>query len=273
MPDRVQLEGLRIQAGDTTLVHDAELLLASGKLTALVGPSGSGKSLTARSLLGLVDLHPGVVAGRLQITTADGQIHLPYAGCLGAGRRARDVAFRPVRGHLIGYLAQDARAALDPLFRVGRQVATAAALGGRSPDPRPWLQRAGFRRPDELVGLWPHQLSGGMAQRVAIAQCLARGSRFILADEPTSALDPTIQHNILRELRALADTGIGVLLITHDLRILPDFADEVVVMDHGRMVERLTPQVLRGGSPSSEVARSLVAATRRIAGGSLGGSP
>lgn len=267
--DRVHLRGLVVEAGDTRLIHGIDLHLVPGELVGLVGASGSGKSLTARSLLGLVDIEPGVVAGSLRIDRGK-RLFTPYDGIHSRGRRRRDRAFRIVRGSLIGYLPQDARAALDPLSRVGRQVAAAARLAGSDRDPLPWLRKAHLPEPERVARLYPHELSGGMAQRVVIAQILARNSRFVLADEPTSALDPTVQASILGELRALADRGRGVLLITHDLRVLPGLADRLLVVHDGRIVERTTPEALASGEVQSEAARRLVAATRKVAGGVLG---
>lgn len=267
MGDGVTLSGLTIRAGDQTLVRGIDLSLATGELVALVGQSGSGKSLTSRAMLGLVDIEPGVVAADLVIR-AQGRELRPYAA--GFGRRQRDRAFKDIRGRLVGYLPQDARAALDPLARVGRQVGAAARLAGATPDPLPWLRRANLPEPERVSRLWPHELSGGMAQRVVIAQALARGSRFLLADEPTSALDPTVQRTILDELRQLADAGIGVLLVTHDLRVLPGLADRVVILHDGEVVERTTPAMLRDGTLESDAGRRLVQATRLVAGGVLG---
>lgn len=270
MPDAVQLQDLVIRVGERVLVDHVDLSLAASELVGLVGSSGSGKSLTAKSMLGLVDLEPGVVEGELRITVGAVE-HRPYASCRGAGRRARDRAFHAVRGGLVGYLPQDPRDALDPLARVGRQVGSVARLGGHGPDPLPWLGRANLPQPERVARLYPHELSGGMAQRVVIAQALARGSRFLLADEPTSALDPTVQAAILRELRRLVDEdGLGVLLITHDLRVLPGLADRLVILAAGRVVERTTPEALRDGDVHSEAAVALVEATRAVAAGGLG---
>lgn len=269
MPDHLHLQSLCIDVGTRRLVSDVSLRVDGGELVALVGASGSGKSLTARSLLGLVDLEPGVVSARLRIEV-EGHTIEPYAGVLGKGRRRRDRAFRDVRGALVGYLPQDARSALDPLSRVGAQVRGAARLGGGDPDPLPWLRKANLPDPARVARLFPHELSGGMAQRVVIAQALARGSRFLLADEPTSALDPTVQASILAELRRLTEVGIGVLLITHDLRVLPHLADRLVIIHQGRIVERAQPSALIEDTLQSEAGTRLVAATRRVAGGVLG---
>jgi ABC-type glutathione transport system ATPase component len=267
MTDSVALRGLEVRVGERVLVQDVGLDLQAGRVVGLVGASGSGKTLTARSLLGLVDLQPGVVKADLEIQV-NGRVQRPYDACLGKPPRARDRAFQGIRGDLLGYLPQDARAALDPLFPVGKQVRDASADGNA--DPRALLVRAGLPDADRVLRLYPHELSGGMAQRVVIAQALARRSRFLVCDEPTTALDATVQHELLAALRALCAEGIGLLLITHDLRLLPGFADDLVVMDQGRVVERADPNALVSGSLSSQAARTLLRATRRIAGGRLG---
>jgi ABC-type dipeptide/oligopeptide/nickel transport system ATPase component len=272
--DRIQLEGLRVMAGDRPLVHDVDLTLEAGEILALVGASGSGKTLSARAVLGLPGPRPGVVAAALEIA-ANGHVHRPYQGlaeATEAGRPGRywrraHQAFAPVRGHLVGYMAQDARGALDPLWTVERQLREALELGAQHEAPSAVLGRAGFRHPTQVLPLYPHQLSGGMAQRACIALALARGSRFLIADEPTTGLDPTVQEAILTELQRLAGDGIGVLLITHDLRIVPRVADRVQIMDRGRTVESLPAQLLSGAS-SPEV-RALIDATARVAGGVL----
>lgn len=267
MTDRVALSRLCVRAGDRTLVHQAALRLAAGEIVGLVGSSGSGKTLTARSLVGLVDLRPGIVDADLEIR-ADGQTWRPWA--LPPSARAR--LFRRLRGDVLTYLPQDARAALDPLRRVGSQVAAAAALAGDRSDPRDWLALAGLQDPDRVARLRPHELSGGMAQRVVIAQALARRSRFLLADEPTTGLDPTVQVGILAQLRELATRGAGILLITHDLRLLPGLAHRVVLMESGHTVEELDPHALIAGRATSEPGQRLLRATQRVAGGTLGGS-
>lgn len=262
---RVKLEGLHIHVGRRALVQDVSLHLEAGRILGLVGASGSGKTLTARSLLGMVDLAPGVVAAQLEIQVGD-QRWTPYEGCLAKNARCRTRAFAPVRGEVVGYLPQHARASLDPVAKVGPQVRWAATLGRpvEQQQPEPWLERAGFRDASRVARLYPHELSGGMAQRVSIALALARGSRFLLADEPTTGLDPTVQRDILTELVRLRSEGMGVLLITHDLRILQDVADEVVVMDQGTVAERTTAADLAQGKLSSEPARRLFEATQRV---------
>ncbi|MEQ1503154.1 MAG: ATP-binding cassette domain-containing protein [Myxococcota bacterium] len=256
--DRLTLRGLRIDHRGRTLVDGVSLDWAVGSVVGLVGSSGSGKTLTCRALVGMVDLDPGVVAGVLGVHLGP-VVHQPQ---LGGTRAARDRAFRPLRGAVVGYLPQDAPATLDPFARIGAQVASAARLGRVDADPQRWLIDAGFSPSDaaRVAAGWPHQLSGGMAQRVGIALALARGSRLLIADEPVTGLDAPLQRRVLRELRALADRGVGVLLVTHGLRALIDLADQVVVMDAGRVVETLTPGALRAGIAASGPAQRLVAA-------------
>jgi peptide/nickel transport system ATP-binding protein len=270
MADRLALRGLQIRVGTRVLVTDVALTVEAGQIVALVGPSGSGKTLTGRALLGLVDLRPGVVSAELEVTVA-GRTLRPYDGVLGASRRRRDRAFAAVRGDWVGYLPQGAADALDPLCTVGRQVGDAARLAGADPDPRPWLARAGFADADvpRVAEAWPHELSGGMAQRVVLAQTLARGSRFLVADEPTTGLDSPVRTRLLDELRHLADEGLGLLLITHDLRALPGRADRIQLVSDGRIIEELDPAHLWTTAPDTEVGRRLVGATRRVSVGGL----
>ncbi|MBN1336939.1 MAG: ABC transporter ATP-binding protein [Deltaproteobacteria bacterium] len=270
MPDRLLLAGLEIRAGERVLVRDGGFRVDAGEVVALVGASGSGKTLSARAVLGLPGPQPGVVAARCSVE-ANREVHEPWSGvseAFATGRLARfrrevEARFRAIRGRIVGYLPQDARGALDPLWTVRRQVEEALALGrtpGRATD---WLARSGFRDPASILPLYPHQLSGGMAQRVAIALALARGSRFLLADEPTSGLDPTVQAGILEEIRATSAEGVGILLITHDLRQVHRVAHRVVFMDTGRVVETLDAADMdRARSPE---ARALLASTARIA--------
>jgi len=263
--DCVRMSGLRITSPDRVLVEGVSLTLTPGTLTALVGSSGSGKTLTTRALLGMVDFRPGVVAAELTVTV-DGVEHHPYK--TPTKRRAIERAFRPLRGGVLGYLPQDARGSLDPLRRVGKQVAACLTLAGAAAAPTRLLQRAGFPDPERIAELYPHELSGGMAQRASIAMALARGSRFLLADEPTTGLDPTVQEGILKELVAMVAAGVGVLLITHDLRLLPKIADRVLVMSGGRLVEDLPGAEML--QMRSEPGRALLTATARVAGGTLG---
>lgn len=264
MTDRLQLEDLEIRSGDRVLVQGAALHLEAGEIVGLTGPSGAGKSLILRALVGLVSCRPGVTRARL-LVDAGGETLRPWADGLGA--RARERLFRRIRGEIASLLPQDATAALDPLRRVGVQVAAAATLAGDRGDPDTWLERAGLDDAPRVARMWPHELSGGMAQRVAIAQALARRSRFILADEPTSGLDPHLRAGLFRTLQEIAARGTGVLLVTHDLDALAAIASRVVLIDGGRPVETVSPDALRSGDLSSETGRRLLQAHRQLATG------
>lgn len=252
-----------IKVGDRTVVDGVSFEWHAGEIVGLVGASGSGKTMTARAILGLVDAEPGVVAGKILIRSGSRE-STPY-GRYPRGRVSRDRAFAGLRGEVLAYIPQDAPSALDPTRTVWEQVRDV-----RGGDPRPHLLTAGFHRPEAVGGLYPHELSGGMAQRVAIAQALACGSRFLVADEPTTGLDPSIARDVLRAFGELALAGIGVLLITHDLRVLPDLADRVLIIDEGEIVEELEPGQLREGEAKSHAGQRILEATRRIAGGRLG---
>ena len=272
VPDGVRLRDLHVEGPQGPLVQGVDLTLLPGCIHVLVGASGSGKTLSARSLLGMVDAVPGVTRADLEVSIGD-QTWRPYDGLdlrTARGRTSLDQRFRPLRGSILGYMPQDARQSLDPLWTVGKQLRSAMALREepQTLSPQDWLARAGFPQPDHVEGLYPHELSGGMAQRATIALALARGSRFLLADEPTTGLDPTVQEAILKELLALRDRdGVGLLFITHDLRIVPRLADRLFVMHEGQLVEDLPADRL--DQMSSDHARALWKATARISGGVL----
>ncbi|WP_453984743.1 dipeptide ABC transporter ATP-binding protein [Brevibacterium casei] len=212
-------------------VDDLDLTVRPGQVTAVVGESGSGKSTTANAVLGLL---PETA------TVSSGSIHLGEVALDSLSQRA----WRDVRGAQIGYVPQDPGASLNPLRTVGASVAEALLIHRRA-DRRSaraqvidLLERVGIDRPQLRADQYPHELSGGMRQRVLIAAAIALRPRQLIADEPTSALDVTVQKRILDLLDELrAETGMGVLLITHDLAVAGERADEVVVMRSGRVVE------------------------------------
>jgi len=254
----LRIEGLDVayrQGRDRWLpaVRGVDLTVSPGEVVALVGESGSGKSTTAHAVVGL--LPPGGVVRAGRIT---------FAGTELAGASER--VLRGVRGTGIGLVPQDPAVSLNPVQRVGAQVAEVLRLHGladrRSAAVRAVeeLDRAGL--PDAAVRArqYPHELSGGMRQRVLIAIALAARPRLLVADEPTSALDVTVQRQILDHLAALvADLGTAVLLITHDLGVAGDRADRIAVMSRGGIVESGTPSALLG-APSHAYTRALVAA-------------
>ncbi|WP_433228097.1 dipeptide/oligopeptide/nickel ABC transporter permease/ATP-binding protein [Micromonospora sp. CA-248260] len=214
----------------TTVVSDVDLDVGPGEIVGLVGESGCGKTVTALSILGLP---PG-----------DGQL---TGSCHFAGLdlvRAGDRQWRTVRGRRIGYVAQDPMVSLDPTLRVGVQLAEAVrrhtGLGRRSARARvlALLRDVGLPEPDTAARRYPHQLSGGMAQRVAIAIALAGDPELLIADEPTTALDVTRQAEILALLaRTSRERRLAVLLVTHDLGVVAALCDRAVVMYAGQVVE------------------------------------
>ncbi|MFB8139644.1 dipeptide ABC transporter ATP-binding protein [Streptomyces parvus] len=234
-----------------TVVHDVSLTLAPGECLALVGESGSGKSVTARSLIGLAGPESAVRAEGLWVDGRDA-----------AGFRERD--WRTVRGRVVGLVSQDALGALDPLRRIGAEVAepllvhslaTRAEIPGRV---NALLADAGVPEPEVRARQYPHQLSGGLRQRALIASATAGGPRVIVADEPTTALDVTVQARVLELLRELKESGTALLLISHDLAVVAQLADRISVMTDGRVVESgPAADVLR--SPVHPYTRTLIA--------------
>jgi peptide/nickel transport system ATP-binding protein len=261
---RIELLHLKVTAGEKSLVDTTGFTLNAGEAHLLVGASGSGKTLTARSLLGILPSGAKVVSADLIVTLAGGRQVRPY-GALPSSRGV-EKQFLGLRGGVIGYLPQDARGSLDPLMKIGAQVSACLSLGESNETAHNCLLRSGFDTPATVANLYPHELSGGMAQRAGIAMLLARGSQFVIADEPTTGLDPTVQEGILSELSRLRDSGVGILLITHDLRIVPRLADKLSIMHEGKLTECSTISL---DGLDSAPARALWNATARISGGAL----
>jgi len=269
MNSSLQLTELCLSHGAKPIVRAASLTLLAGEIVAIVGCSGAGKTQLSRAIAGLCRLSPGVTTGSLTITVGD-EVHEPYTDWAGLSAPARLARFQPIQGRLISFLPQHPQSALNPMWTVGKQVERVAALNEEeSVTAASALNRAGFANPQEVMGLFPHQLSGGMAQRVCIAQALARGSHFLIVDEPTTGLDSTLKRPLLGQFKALADQGMGLLFITHDLRLLEGFCDRILVMDDGSICETLAAKDLNTDVAQSEPAKQLVAAMKKMA---LGGS-
>jgi oligopeptide/dipeptide ABC transporter ATP-binding protein len=211
-------------------VRGASISVTGGRTLALVGESGSGKSSLALAAARL--LPPGTdVTGSVRV---GGQELLELRG----------EALRAARGRVVGYLAQDAMAALNPVMRVGKQVAEVfvrhqqASAREASAKAVDLFRRVGIQSPEVVARKYPHELSGGMRQRVMIAIALALAPDVLIADEPTTALDVTVQAEILALVRELqAERGLVVVWITHDMGVVAEIADEVAVMYGGRIVE------------------------------------
>lgn len=218
-------------AGVVKAVDGVSFSLNEGEVLGLVGESGSGKSVTGFSILRLVD-QPGRVVG--------GQIN--FRGQDLAGLSDRDM--RGLRGNKIAMIFQDPMMTLNPVLRIETQMVEAVRAHERvSPAAArdraiKALAKVGIPSPEERLAAYPHQFSGGMRQRVAIAIALLNGPDLIVADEPTTALDVTIQSQILAEVQELArETGTALIWITHDLAVVAGLADKISVMYAGRIVE------------------------------------
>jgi peptide/nickel transport system ATP-binding protein len=238
-------------SGPVTAVDDVSFEIRHGETLGLVGESGSGKSVTAFSIVQLIDRPGRITAGRVMFQ----------------GRNLLDMQpeeLRDVRGAGIGFVFQEPAAALNPVMRVGGQIAEALLVHGLATrrDARAraveLLRAVHIPDPEARVDDYPHQLSGGMRQRVMLAVALACRPSLVIADEPTTALDVTVQAQILDLLRELKRAfDLSLLLITHDLGVIAETADRVAVMFRGRIVEEgPVRRILR--APTHEYTQRLV---------------
>ncbi len=230
------VENLRVsfptRTGLVEAVRGVSFTLGKERL-GIVGESGSGKSQTGRAIMGLTPSAARIEADALRF----GDIDL-----LTASAKQR----RSVRGKRIGMILQDPKYSLNPVMPIGRQIVetlktheriSTSAAKQRALD---MLEAVQIREPERVFGLYPHEVSGGMGQRVMIAMMLVCGPELLIADEPTSALDVTVQLEVLDILdRLVRDRGMGLIFISHDLRLVSSFCDRVLVMYAGRVVEEL----------------------------------
>ena len=239
-----------------TVVDGVGFDLRPGRVLALVGESGSGKSVTAMSILGLLP----------PTARVSGSIRLQGDELIGAS----PAALRRVRGGVIGTIFQEPMNAFDPVYPIGWQIAEAITAHTRVPGARvtervhDLLASVGLRDVERIAKSHPHKLSGGQLQRAMIAQAISCDPIAIIADEPTTALDVTVQAGILDLLRALRDErGVGILLITHDMGVVADLADDVVVMRRGEVVQQADVATLFR-APEAEYTRELLRAVPRL---------
>ena len=232
----VRVEDLRVsfptEDGLVRAVDGVSFSVDRGQTLAVVGESGSGKSVTAQAIMGLVNNRNARVEGRAWV--GDNELI-----------QASDDELRRLRGSEMSMIFQDPFASLRPFYRIGAQLAEAVRVHKKvsKSDARTqvidMLARVGIPNPERRVDDYPHQLSGGMRQRVMIAMALINGPSLLIADEPTTALDVTVQAQIMELLDELQDQyNTAIILITHDLGVVADVADEVAVMYAGRLVER-----------------------------------
>ncbi|KMO18147.1 ABC transporter ATP-binding protein [Methylobacterium indicum] len=252
----LDVHGLGIAFPRARPVQDLSFTVGPGETVALVGESGSGKSLTALALMRLLPPRGRIESGTIRFDGRD-------IGSLSERR------FREIRGREIAMVFQEPMTALNPVLTVGVQIAevlrrheglSARAARARAVD---LLDRVRIPDPHRRVDAYPHQLSGGMRQRVMIAVAVACAPKLLIADEPTTALDVTIQAQVLDLIDSLRrDLGMAVLLITHDLGVVGQWADRVVVMYAGRRVEEAEPDALFD-DPLHPYTRGLLAASPR----------
>ena len=232
----LQIEDLQTHfftaVGTVRAVDGVSYALKAGETLGVVGESGCGKSVTALSILRLVANPPGRIVG--------GAVRFEGRNLLEVG----EPEMERIRGNEISMIFQEPMTSLNPLYTVGKQIAEAVALHQGLSKRDAWdcavdmLKRVSIPEPERRAHAYPHQLSGGMRQRVMIAMALSCNPKVLIADEPTTALDVTIQAQILDLMRELQETfGTAIILITHDMGVVAENADRVVVMYAGRKVE------------------------------------
>ena len=268
---RLKVEDLRVAflvgVARREVVRGLSFELAPGECVAIVGESGSGKSVTARALVGLAGRNAIVEAAALEIHQQD-------------VRRFTARQWRRVRGRDVGFILQDALVSLDPLRSVGAEIAEALRLhrwgdrASRAARVIELLTRVGVPLPGTRARQRPDQLSGGLRQRALIASAIALDPDIVIADEPTTALDVTVQAQVLAELETMKRRGASIILISHDLSVVAQLADQILVMRAGEVLEQGTAaEVL--GAPTHEYTRALIAAvpTEHTRGRSLSPVP
>ena len=255
----LEISGLHVRypGGDQATLDGLDLTLAAGERLALVGPSGCGKSTVARAVLQL--LPPG--------SSCEGQLHLTGQD----PRRLRRSALRHLRGEAVGLVFQDPMTRLNPLLTIGEHLRDTLAAH------RPaWGRRRVRGRATDLLarvgvdparyGSYPHEFSGGMRQRLAIALAMALDPPLVIADEPTTSLDVAVAGQVMAELSGLCrESGSALLLISHDLAMAGRWCDRIAVLDQGRLVEEAPSHQLLT-APASPLAQRLVGAARRREG-------
>jgi len=262
----------RTDEGEITAVNQTSFKIDKGKIFALVGESGCGKSLTAFSILQLIRPPGKIKSGDIILHTQKQSTPVNLTKLT-----EKDDLLYQVRGGYVSMIFQEPMTALSPVHTVGDQIGEAIQLhlklSGKEARARAvkGLSDVGIPGAERVVGMYPHELSGGMRQRVMIAMALSCNPELLIADEPTTALDVTIQAQVLNLIKKMRDeTGVSVLLITHDLGVVAQTADVVAVMYLGRIVERGSVGVILK-SPKHPYTKQLLASlpSRNVGKGTL----
>jgi peptide/nickel transport system ATP-binding protein len=263
----LEVSGLKVEfstrRGKATVLNDVGFTLAPGETLGIVGESGCGKSITSLAIMGLIPSPPGRISGGRILFKGEDLVQA-------APRRMREL-----RGNHISMIFQEPMTSLNPVFTVGDQIGEAFSLhrGLNAKQAREraigMLHAVGIPAAEQRVDEYPHQMSGGMRQRVMIAMALACEPSVLIADEPTTALDVTVQAQIFDLLKELqARTRTGIMLITHDMGVIAEMADRVVVMYGGRTVETgKTADIL--ADPQHPYTRGLIACIPKLEPGGL----
>lgn len=265
----LEVDNLTVKFGEFTAVDDVSFHLNAGETLAIVGESGSGKTVTALSLMRLIEQ-----SSRGRITSGSIRLNPPNVPSLAITELDED-ELRSIRGELISMIFQEPLTALNPVFSVENQLVEAIrAHRDISKDEArgmalTMMEKVRIPDPAQRLKRYPHELSGGMRQRVMIAQALALSPQILIADEPTTALDVTIQAQILGLVQDLKDdTGAAVIMITHDMGVVAQVADRVVVMKQSKVVEMGDVEQIFH-DPKDPYTKALLAAVPRL--GSMSG--
>lgn len=248
----LEVTDLRVSFGAQEIIHGVSFSLAAGERLGIIGGSGSGKTITALAIAGLLPSD----------ATVTGSVKLGGQELIGLSDRER----APIRGERVGMVFQEPKTALSPFRRLGTQMTEALAIhyhlsrAERREAALRLARQVGLRDPERMVRAYPHEVSGGQRQRAAIAAAICASPGLLLADEPTTALDVTVQRGILDLFTEITDSAsCSLICITHDIAVVNHVADRVLVFADGHIVEQGTMlDILE--APSHEVTRELIAA-------------
>lgn len=248
--------------GIADAVSDVSFTIERGQTVAVIGESGAGKSATGMAIMNLIPTSGVEIGGAIDFRRRDGTVV--------DLRKLSSRQMRHVRGNEIAMVFQEPMSSLNPVYRIGDQIAASIMRHQRCSrrearrEAAKMLDRLGIPDPNARLGSFPHQISGGMAQRVMIAMALACRPSLLIADEPTTALDVTVQAQLLDLLRSLQEEfGMAIMFITHNLGVAAEFADRIVVMYAGRVVEN-APAMALFQTPRMPYTRGLLATVPRI---------